>query len=157
MDPLFTALFDRLEALHRSIENALEGLPDEALDWFPGPDMNSLGVLIAHTMGAERYWIGDVAGLEPSERVRETEFQINGVSVADFRQRSREVLAHSLTVLSRLSPDDLGLERTAPLFGQRVTVAWALAHALEHTALHTGHIEITRQLWDRHREESIHE
>jgi len=26
-------------------------------------------------------------------------------------------------------------------------VAWALAHALEHTALHLGHIQIGRELW----------
>lgn len=29
------------------------------------------------------------------------------------------------------------------------TVAWRLAHALEHTALHLGHMEITRQLWEQ--------
>jgi ankyrin repeat protein len=28
-------------------------------------------------------------------------------------------------------------------------VAWCLAHALEHTALHLGHMQITRQLWEQ--------
>jgi hypothetical protein len=28
-------------------------------------------------------------------------------------------------------------------------VGWALLHALEHTAIHLGHIQITQQLWDQ--------
>jgi hypothetical protein len=27
-------------------------------------------------------------------------------------------------------------------------VAWALQHALEHVALHTGHVELMRQWWE---------
>jgi uncharacterized damage-inducible protein DinB len=149
MDPLLAAIVDRLEAMHKAIEKAIEGLPDEALDWFPGPEMNSLGVLMAHTLGAERYWIGDVAGLESSGRVRETEFEVYGVNAAEFLTHSRETFEYCRGILARLSAVELGQQRVAPLFGQEVTVAWALAHALEHTALHTGHIEITRQLWDQ--------
>jgi hypothetical protein len=29
-----------------------------------------------------------------------------------------------------------------------ITAGWALNHALAHTALHIGHAQITRQLWD---------
>lgn len=39
---------ERLQALHADIECTIEGLPPEALDWVPGPDMNSLGVLAVH-------------------------------------------------------------------------------------------------------------
>jgi hypothetical protein len=28
-------------------------------------------------------------------------------------------------------------------------VAWALLHALEHTTLHLGQIQLTRQLWEQ--------
>lgn len=149
MDSLLVAISDRLETLHRSIEKALDGLPDDALDWSPGPELNSLGVLLAHTLGSQRYWIGDVAGLEPSGRVRQSEFEVRGVTVAEFRQRLHETLAHSQAVLARLSPAVLNQTRTPAIYGRDVTVAFALAHALEHTALHTGHIEITRQLWDQ--------
>lgn len=154
MDPIFDDLVDRLEAMHRAIEKALDGLPDEALDWTPGPEMNSLAVLLAHTLGAERYWIGDVAGLEPSSRDRSAEFVTRGRSVASFVAQSQDVLSHSRAVLSRLSLATLAEGRTAPLFGQQVSTGWAVFHALEHTALHAGHIEITRQLWDQRREKS---
>ena len=32
------------------------------------------------------------------------------------------------------------------------SAGWALAHALEHTAPHLGHAQVTRQLWERKEE-----
>jgi len=64
--PILEDYLERLQALHESIESAIEGLPQAALDWVPGPDMNSFAVLVTHVAGAERYWIGDVAGRDPS-------------------------------------------------------------------------------------------
>ena len=68
VQPFVEDYLERLQDLHGAIERAIEGLPQAALDWVPGPDMNSL------------------------------------------------------------------------------------AHALEHTALHLGHIQITRQLWEQRQE-----
>lgn len=150
MDVILTEILDRLQAMHRAVDKALEGLPDEALDWTPGPDMNSLGVLLAHTLGAERYWIGDVAMGLPSDRDRDAEFRMSGISATAFARQAQDTLGYSQSVLSQLTTEQLGEERVAPLFGQRVTVAHAILHGLEHTALHAGHIEITRQLWDQH-------
>jgi uncharacterized damage-inducible protein DinB len=149
MESLFADLSNRLEAMHKVIETSIAGLPDDALDWVPGRDMNSMAVLLAHTLGAERYWIGDVAGGEPSGRVREAEFETTGISTAEFIRRSRDVLAHSQSVLGRMSAEDLGELRVALSSGKQVTSAWAILHALEHTALHAGHLEITRQLWEQ--------
>lgn len=150
MNPLMSDLSDRLAALHEIIERAIDGLPDDALDWSPGNEMNTLGVLLAHTFGSQRYWIGDVAGQEPSDRVRASEFKMVGVGVGEFKERSQAVLAHSNSVLARLTPDDLGSSRTVGEDNRQVTAGWAILHALEHTALHAGHIEITRQLWEQH-------
>ncbi len=147
MEQLLSEVIDRLEAVHRAIDGVLTDLPDAALDWSPGPEMNSLAVLLAHTLGAERYWIGDVAGGEPSGRDREAEFRTAGRTTVDFAAQAQAVLAHSRNVLTRLTAADLVGARTAPLFGQRVTAGWAILHGLEHTALHAGHMEITRQLW----------
>ena len=43
--------------------------------------------------------------------------------------------------------DDLAAEQVSTRHQQPYSVAWALLHALDHGALHLGHIEITRQLW----------
>jgi uncharacterized damage-inducible protein DinB len=151
MELLLSELSDRLEAMHRIIERSLADLSDEALDWSPGPEMNALGVLLAHTFGSERYWIGDVAGGEPSGRVREEEFKTAGVSAAEFMRRSQETLAHSQSVLARLTPQELARHSAERRSGgqEAVTGAWAILHALEHVAIHAGHIELTRQLWQQ--------
>lgn len=148
MDAITKELSNLLAVTHRTIEQAIDGLPDEALDWSPGEGLNSLGVLLAHTFGAERFWIGDVAGQEPSGRVRESEFMIVGVGVSEFIDRSKAVLAHSQSILAGLTPESFAEIRQVNEDGRWESVAWSVLHALEHTALHAGHIQITRQLWD---------
>ena len=137
-----------LESLHDGIRQTLIDLPPEALDWEAGPGMNSLTVLAMHTAGAERYWIGTVAGRDLLHRDRNAEFETSGMSVDLLLAGLDETLAHSKQILSQLTPLHLDETRIGPRDGREVTVAWALLHALEHTALHLGHMQLTRQLWD---------
>ncbi len=147
---LFENYLDRLQELHDGILQAIGGLPVEALDWVPGPEMNSISVLIVHLAGAERYWIGDVAAGEPSGRVREQEFLVKGLPAANLQERLDGTLAYIRNTLERLSLQDLEAQRVSPWGGGTISVSWALLHALEHTAIHTGQIQITRQLWEQH-------
>ena len=140
---------DRLEALHADIERAIEGLSQAALDWVPGPDMNSLCILVAHVTGAERYWIGDVVARDSSGRDREAEFHAHGLDTATLRKRLTDTLVYSRAALEKLTLQDLEAQRISPRDGRKFTVAWSLAHALEHTAIHVGHMQIIRQLWDQ--------
>ena len=147
---LFEAYLDRLQALHAEMERAIEDLPPAALDWTPGPDTNSLAVLVVHAVGAERYWIGDVIGGDPSGRDREAEFRAQGLEAASLRARLNQTLAHTRSVLDPLTHQDLEANRLSPRDGRQATVAWAMAHTLQHTAVHTGQMQLTRQLWDQH-------
>jgi hypothetical protein len=138
-----------LENLHGEIEDAMEGLPQTALDWVPGPDLNSLGVLVVHVAGAERYWLGDVVVGEASGRDRPAEFRTTGLATGDVLGRLADSLVYARTVAGRLTPEDLNAIRISPRDGRELRVAWCLQHVLGHTALHTGHIQITRQWWDQ--------
>jgi hypothetical protein len=111
--------------------------------------MNSIGVILAHTAGAWRYWAGDVAGDLPSGRVRADEFKTYGVDAAEMVARLRAALDTSREVLGELELARLADARTAGMDNEQRTVGWALLHALEHTALHAGHIQLTRQLWEQ--------
>jgi uncharacterized damage-inducible protein DinB len=144
----FEDYLDRLEELHAELERAIEGLSPEALDWSPGPHMNALGVLVAHVTGAERYWVGDVVEREPSTRNRQAEFRSQGVNAPMLASCLDEMLAYTRGVLEGLTLQDLATPRVSPRNGREFTVAWALAHTLEHTAIHVGHAQITRQLCD---------
>ena len=145
----FEDYLERLQTVHAEIQKTIDGLPPEALDWTPGPETNSLSVLAVHVAGAERYWIGDVVGRDPSGRDRPAEFRVRGLDAATLTARLAEALSHSRTVVEGLTLSEMETERISPRDGRSVTVAWALFHALRHAAEHMGHMQLTRQLWDR--------
>jgi hypothetical protein len=147
MLPFYAILVDNFCALHGEIQRDLDALPPEALDWKPGPEMNSVSVLIVHLTGAERFLIGDIVMQDPSDRDREAEFRIAGMSKADLIHRLTESEAYLTAAFEKLSLSDLETERTHPRHGNQVSVAWALLHALEHSGTHVGHIQLTVQLW----------
>lgn len=149
MESFFADCLDRLMTMHAEMEKAIAGLPPEALDWSPGPEMNSMAVLAVHTAAAERYWIGDVIGQDPSGRIREQEFEMAGLTEEILQQKLQAVLAHSRSVLAGLTLADLAQPRYSSRHDKEFTAGWALAHALEHTAVHTGHVQLMRQLWEQ--------
>ena len=146
LEPL-AAYLNRLEELHRDLNRALEGLPAEALNWSPGSEMNSLAVLAAHTAGSERYWIGDVIARDDSHRDRAAEFRTQATGASELIARLDAALAHSRSVLEHLTLSELAAKRTTTRDEREVTVAWALFHALEHVALHLGHMQLQRDMW----------
>jgi len=147
MQKTYEAILDRLDEMHRAIKEVIDGLPPEALDWSPAPDMNSLSVLVVHLTGAERYWIGDVVQGTPSFRDRDAEFRAKGLTADSLKQRLTELEAYEHQVMQDMQLSQLEEERLSPRDGRKYTVAWALAHALEHSGIHVGHIQILSQMW----------
>ncbi|HEX7620162.1 MAG TPA: DinB family protein [Anaerolineales bacterium] len=150
MPTFYDDLYDRFCEMHSEIEKAVEGLPSEALDWVPGPEMNSMTVLVAHLTGAENYWIG-VALNEPPGRDREAEFRAKGLGAAELMAYVVSADNFARRALARFSLPDLEVIRHSPRNDKAFNVGWCLTHAIEHTALHTGHIQLTRQLWSLRR------
>jgi uncharacterized damage-inducible protein DinB len=149
MQSFFTNILNNLQELHDDIRSAVKGLPPDALDWTPGPDMNSINVLTVHLTGAERFWLGDVVAREPSGRDRETEFKVQGLSETSLVARLKANEDYLQKTLAPFTLQILDEERVSPRNGRVVTVGWALGHALKHTALHVGQIQLMRQLWDQ--------
>jgi hypothetical protein len=149
MEPYFseyrTVLLTTLDAMAA----VLEGLPDAALDWVPGPEMNSLAVLIVHTLGSTRFWVGDVALGDESHRVRSTEFAASGLTVRTLQRQIADTRAYLYEALTHFRLEDLAQMRPVPGRDEQFTVAWALLHALEHANQHLGHAQITRQMWEQ--------
>lgn len=148
MDIYFADYLDRLGDLHRDCRSAIDGLPQEAIDWTPTPEMNSIGVLIVHIAGAERYWFGEAIAKEPSNRDREGEFKTRGLDPAELSRKLEQAYYYIEDVLAGMKFEDLSDIRNSPRDGQEVTVGWSMLHVLKHTALHLGHIEATRHMWE---------
>ena len=149
MDLFFDDYLNNLLELHDEIRGILKEVPQKALDWVPSSDLNSLNVLVVHVSGAERYWIGDVVAGEPSDRDREAEFGTQGLSANELLHRLDENEQFIKKVLDRYDLEELHKKRISPRNRREVSVGWALSHALKHTALHVGHMEILRQLWEK--------
>ena len=151
MDPVLGRLIDHFDRLHEACKSQFAGLDSQALDWSPGEGMNSIAVLATHTAGSEKFWIGDIVMREPSGRNREAEFTVTGTDAAGLAALLDASLAHVRGALERLSLKDLSEPRTSPLDGVTYDIAWSIAQSLQHTALHLGHMQLTRQLLEASR------
>lgn len=147
MIQFFADYLDNLAELHTEIMKAIRYLPPEAMDWVPFPGGNSLSVLVVHTAGAEKFWLGDVVANEPTGRDRPAEFKAKGLGIHELEAKLNESLGFAELVLGKFELDDLQATRINPRNDQEVTLAWALGHTLRHTALHLGHIQVTRDFW----------
>lgn len=143
-----------MDDLRKQIADLVAGLPAEALNWRPveasleGQDdhaMNSLAVMAFHAAGAEHFWVSEVVGRQLPTRDRGAEF----VTVVDGPEpivmKLQSTGEGTGRIMAKLTAADLDGERQA---GERIVpVRWAILHAIEHTALHLGHMQITYQLW----------
>lgn len=143
-DQFFADYLERLEDLQHRLHKEVRDLSVDAMDWSPGPKMNSVGVLLAHITGLLHEGIDIALGVPPS-RVREQEFQTRGVLGAEMLRRLDAVIDYARGALPRLGLEDLAqarMDEDGP-----VTCGWALLHALEHAYLHLGHLQLTCQIW----------
>ena len=137
----------------------LRGVPTEDLNrWRPAAvagEVNTFYALATHLVGSGEYWVLRAAGGRPLARDRDAEFRATG-DLADLDARYARWLSAAREVLAALTEADLA--RIPDLPDQRaggselgLTVAGCLVHAVEHTALHLGHLQIQRQIWDAER------
>jgi hypothetical protein len=151
MNPELEHYLRYLDDLRGQVRELIAATPVEGLNWRPveGVDdhaMNSLAVMATHAAGAEHFWIAEVVGRRPATRHRPAEFTVEVESAGPLLARLDELAAESHSVFQELTEADLAGSRQAP--DRVVTVRWAIMHAVEHTALHLGHMQITYQLFN---------
>lgn len=148
MDPQVRPFIQSLETLHSDIFAAVEPLTDREVNW-PHPQLsNTIGILLRHVAGSERYWIIEVVGGRKVPRNRDAEFGreplAKEVAVADLRAAYDSVRA----VLESLSAADLVREIEIPFRNERrvLPVGWALLHSLQHTSYHLGQLQLFKKM-----------
>lgn len=147
-----TALALVFERIGQDVLAQLDGLTDEQVNRrLQLPETNSLFQLATHLVGAGEFWILTLAGGRLSTRDRPAEFTAHG-SVAALRTRYERWLQDVGALLADLPAAVLDQAADPPAANRGslgdgpLTVRDCLLHALEHSALHQGHIQITRQL-----------
>ncbi len=138
--------------LKKQIRDAIQGLNDEAGNWLPLPkDTNSIYAILCHLAGSENFWVGQVIGGETIDRDREGEFLASG-QLSEIIDRWEKVGRKNEKILGNLSSSQLEESRTVTHYTGGVgshTVRWCILHLLSHYAIHLGHIQLTRQLWEQ--------
>ena len=130
------------------IERCLDVLDEGDVWWRADATSNSVGNLLLHLDGSTRTWVLGVAGGRPVTRDREGEFAERGpVPKAVLLDRLQATLAEVDAVLAGLDVAELLERRHSPW--EDVTVLWAVLHAVEHFAMHTGQIILLTKLRTR--------
>jgi hypothetical protein len=144
------ALRQALREQHQVMRDLIQGLDVAALNWSPGPEMNSIAVLYAHLLDAERFLLAAALG-ETVQRDREAAFRYRAPDAAALLQLIDSVETESMARVDRLTEADLAAVR-APAgdrLNRRFPGAWWVLHALGHDREHIGQAMLTRQLYEQ--------
>ncbi|MBV9230530.1 MAG: DinB family protein [Chloroflexi bacterium] len=143
-----------LERIGHGVLAQLQSLPDTRLNQqLSLPETNSLFALATHLVGMSEFWVLALVGRQQLHRDRSAEFQATGTA-GELIQRYTQWLKDMHEVLDAL-PDPMMEQLVDPPLEYRdtggladgpVTVQDCLLHTVEHSALHLGHIQLTRQL-----------
>jgi uncharacterized damage-inducible protein DinB len=143
---------DVLERIGREVLGELEDLPHEALNRVvPIPEGNTLFAVATHLVGAGEFWVLTLAGGREVDRDRDAEFRASG-TYAELEVRYSRWMTAVRDVLSTLPSEAWARiaeppeQYTGSLGDQPMTVRACVLHAVEHSALHLGHIQLTRSL-----------
>lgn len=148
MDAQVRPFIQSLEILHNDIFAAVEPLTDRELNWAHPRLSNTIGILLRHIAGSERYWIIEVLGGRKVPRNRDAEFGHEALAkeavVADLRRAYEEVKS----ALEGYTAADVTRELEVSFRGERRKVpgTWALLHSLEHTSYHLGQIQLFKKM-----------
>src|SRR5579859_326693 len=141
-----------LEDIGQRVLRELEDLPDGALNRAVAlPEANTLFALATHLVGAGEFWVLTMIGGREIARDREAEFHASG-QYQDLERRYSAWMGAARDVLWALTENEFDRlvsvppERRAALGDQPLTVRTCVLHAIEHSALHLGHIQLTRTI-----------
>ncbi len=139
-----------LELLAGDVIRSLEDVPEELLNRsVEVPEANSLYAIATHLMASGEGWTLGAVGGQELERDRDAEFVATGRH-ADLRARHDAWMAALHELLDDMPDAELDRSTGVPPYRddleiEQMTVEHALLHALDHVAIHLGHIQVTKQ------------
>ncbi len=107
MHPQVQKFHKALEEIRTNTFQRIAELNDTQINWAPKDGYNSIGVIIKHMLGAEKFWVGEKVGGIPAHRNRDDEFR-GPISKAELQKRKEEVSTLTAQSLEKLTDQDLG-------------------------------------------------
>lgn len=139
-----------LKEQHDAWREVVAGLSPEAINWAPGPETNSIAVLLTHALGAEESLLS-AAVRQSVSRDRDAEFRTQAPDASALLRRVDEVEGRTAALVDRLTADDLAEIRqpAGDRLNRHFPGIWWVLHAVEHNREHLGQAMLTRQLYEQ--------
>lgn len=127
----------------RSFIDSIKGLTDEKINWSPSVSEysknNTIGIILEHITGAERFLIHQVIFSLEVNRNRTEEFNQKKIRKKDeLVQKYESTAQKSKELLVTLT--DERLQEIKKIRKHEKSVLWALLHIIEHNNYHIGQI-----------------
>ena len=137
--------------VHRQLREAITGESTEALNWAPGPDTSSIGVIVTHALGAEAEMLRNILQI-PTNRNRDDEFAPKTHEVSRLLGLVDTAEEDWRELGSRITESDLRASRPRPNKPVPQTGLFWLVRNYGHMREHLAQVNITKQLYhDRNR------
>jgi hypothetical protein len=137
--------------VHDLVRSEIKDLDTEALNWAPGPETNSIAVLVTHLVGSEMEVVQVARGLE-TNRDRPAEFTSGPQDSRELLEKLDAADAVLVEHAAQISADDLKMMRTRPTAGETLPALEMLVWNFGHAREHLGQILLTKQLYVQSRE-----
>lgn len=140
-------VFRVLRGHKRLADGAIAQLSDEQFLATPGPEDNSVAVIVKHVAGNLRSRFTDflTSDGEKPDRHRDQEFVDVDIARAELLTAWEQGWQTLFEAINCLQPDDLG--KTVTIRAQPHTVLQALQRAVAHMAYHTGQVVWLAKHW----------
>ena len=138
--------------LHQGLREAIDGLDEAALNWIPGPETNSMAVLVVHVLGNESEVLKVVAGL-PTARDRDAEFLVRRRAAADLLRLLDAADVALDEHAAAITTADLDALRVRPGHAEDTAQPgrYLLFNSYGHAREHLGQLLLTKQLYSMER------
>lgn len=144
-----------MEDSRRDTLQGVAGLTDEAMDWRPEGEPNTVGTLLYHTALVEADWlVVDMFGREgpawPGELLPYTDRDlegrltpVDGTPLGEHLERLAAVRAMLLEAMRSMTSEEFHRVRVRERFD--ISAAWIIHHLLQHEAEHRSQIARLRE------------
>lgn len=141
----FDALINRLDGLHRSVINMVEGLTERQINYRPIETPNTIGILAHHIADAERWLIGKHFGGQAVDHQHDDAFRRTNTTPDEVLENLRDSFANSMRILR--NTDAAALSEPGVRFGDnQLTKHQTLIQAMVHLAHHRGYMAMLKRL-----------
>jgi uncharacterized damage-inducible protein DinB len=152
-DPGVTSTMAALfRQVHSQLRAELHDLDDEGLNWVPTSGANSIATILTHLVGSETETLRSVAGVE-CERDRDAEFVAHHTTKSEalnLLDRADSLLTDLVAAIDQSRLDGVFPLPTLSPEETRSGLTWLVGN-YGHAREHVGHIQLTKQLYQRDR------